>query len=98
LTDPIGFRVDAPPVTLNTSEDRAAEEFDTSTYVVRVDGHSDYPRSLTYLAVLLDAIGVQNDGRAQPDPQTESQRRGNHPSILRRAATNLRRALCSMFR
>jgi hypothetical protein len=75
LTDPIGFRVDAPPATPNTSEDRAAEEFDTSTYVVRVDGHSDYPRSLTYLAVLLDAIGVQDDGQAQPNPQTESQRR-----------------------
>ena len=111
LTDPIGFRVDAPPATPNTSEDRAAkefdkdttvhraaEEFDTSTYVVRVDGHSDYPRSLTYLAVLLDAIGVQDDGRAQPEPRTESQRRGGHPTILRRAATNLRRALCGMFR
>jgi hypothetical protein len=70
LTDPIGFRADGPPPTPTTSRnpaeelDRAAEEFDTSTYVVRVDGHSDYPRSLTYLAVLLDAIGSGSQSRS----------------------------------
>jgi hypothetical protein len=62
LTDVIGFPVDGPPTTGVTSLDRAAEEFDTSTYVVRVDGHGDYPRSLTYLDVLLDAIA----GRTPP--------------------------------
>jgi len=89
LTDPIGFRADGPPPTPTTSRnpaeelDRAAEEFDTSTYVVRVDGHSDYPRSLTYLAVLLDAIGSGSQ-------KSTRKRRG----VLRRTATNVRRALC----
>jgi hypothetical protein len=54
LTDPLGFPVDEPPTKPSPAAvDRAAEEFDTSTYVVRVDGHGDYPRSLTYLEVLL---------------------------------------------
>ena len=56
LTDPLGFQVDVPPTQPNTSMDRPAEEFDTSTYVVGVDGHGNYPRSLTYLAVLLEAL------------------------------------------
>jgi hypothetical protein len=70
LTDPIGFRVDAPAEP-NTSVDRAAEEFDTSTYVVRVDGHGDYPRSLTYLDVLLEAIGSKNQ-KSAPTPRSSA--------------------------
>jgi hypothetical protein len=52
-SDPIGFPVDAYPA---GGVDRAAEEFDTSRYVVKVDGHSDYQRTLVYLDELDQAV------------------------------------------
>jgi hypothetical protein len=85
LTDPLGFPVDAAPnppahdrphplpddLAQGGPVDRAAEEFDTSTYLVRVDGHSDYPCSLVYLSVLLHAIAESD---ADPESSAAQER------------------------
>jgi uncharacterized membrane protein len=85
LTDPLGFRVDAMPGTSTDGPaqghpiDRVAEEFDTSTYVVRVDAHGDYPRSLSYLSTLLNTTANREQFRrcnrpeARPTPDVTSQ-------------------------
>ena len=57
LTDLLGFPADSYR-TGPGAVDRPAEEFDVSTYVVAVDGHGDYQRTLVYLDELEKAVAA----------------------------------------
>ena len=79
LTDLLGFPADSYRTGLE-AVDHPAEEFDVSTYVVAVDGHGDYQRTLVYLDELEGGRGVAARSGALPRVSRGSGRRAGDRS------------------